>query len=220
MVIETSGERIVTRYVINCGGLQSDRLAALGGAVPGVQIVPFRGEYYELTPEARGLVRNLIYPVPRSEFPFLGVHFTRGVHGHVECGPNAVLNGGREEYAKFSIEPTDLAETLTYPGFLKLASKYYRAGFGELVRSMSKKAFLTAAQRLIPQLQAGHLLAAPAGIRAQAVSRDGRLLDDFAIVESEFVLSVINAPSPAATASLMIGAQIAERYARRFSGTA
>lgn len=220
VLIECSGDRFGARYVINCGGLQSDRLASLGGASHGVQIVPFRGEYFELTPEARALVKNLIYPVPRPEFPFLGVHFTRGIHGHVECGPNAVLNGGREEYEKFAINPTDLAETLTYPGFLKLASKYYREGWEEMIRSMSKTAFLAAAQKLIPQLQARHLLVAPAGIRAQAVSHDGQLVDDFAIVESEFVLSVINAPSPAATASLIIGAQIAERCAYRFSGRA
>lgn len=209
--IETDHGRIVCRFVVNCGGLQSDRLAALGGADHGVQIVPFRGEYYELTEEARGLVRNLIYPVPRPEFPFLGVHFTRGIHGDVECGPNAVLNGGREEYEKGAINPTDLAETLTFPGFLRLAAKYYQAGAEEMVRSLSKKAFLKAVQALVPKVRDHHLVPAPAGIRAQAVSRDGKLLDDFAIVESEFVLSVINAPSPAATASLMIGKYVAAR---------
>jgi (S)-2-hydroxyglutarate dehydrogenase len=215
--VETSQARILTRYVINCAGLQSDRLASLAGAEQKVTIVPFRGEYYEFTPEARGLVRNLVYPVPRAEFPFLGVHFTRGIHGEVECGPNAVLNGGREEYGKFSINPTDLAETLTYSGFLKLASTYYRAAWKEFVRSVSKKAFLESVQRLIPEVQGKHLLPAPAGIRAQAVSRDGQLVDDFAFSESEFVLNVINAPSPAATASLMIGAHITDRYAARFS---
>ncbi len=209
--VETTAGRVTCRFVINCGGLQSDRLAALGGADHGVQIVPFRGEYYELTEDARGLVRNLIYPVPRPEFPFLGVHFTRGIHGDVECGPNAVLNGGREEYEKGAINLTDLAETLTFPGFLRLAAKYYQAGAEEMVRSLSKKAFLKAVQALIPKVQDRHLIPAPAGIRAQAVSRDGKLLDDFAIHESPYVLSVINAPSPAATASLMIGKHIAER---------
>lgn len=212
--IETEARRFTCRFVVNCGGLQSDRLAQLGGAAGDVRIVPFRGEYYELRPEARGLVRNLIYPVPKPEFPFLGVHFTRGIHGDVECGPNAVLNFGRETYAKGSVNPTDLAETILYPGFLRLCLKYYRIGGQEMLRSYSKKAFLSAAQTLLPKLEERDLRKAPAGIRAQAVTRDGYLLDDFAMEESEYMLSIVNAPSPAATASLRIGQYIAARVER------
>lgn len=209
--VETEAERHVCRFVVNCGGLQSDRLAELGGLKSDVRIVPFRGEYYELSQEARGLVKSMIYPVPNPEFPFLGVHFTRGVHGEVECGPNAVLNFGRETYDKGSLNLTDLAETMMFPGFLRFAAKHYRVGLRELRRSRSKTAFLDAAKALIPKLRERHLIPAPAGIRAQAVTRDGLLLDDFALEESEYVLSVVNAPSPAATASLRIGQHIAQR---------
>lgn len=209
--VETESERHVCRFVVNCGGLQSDRLAGLCGLRTQAQIVPFRGEYYELCGEARGFVKNLVYPVADPEFPFLGVHFTRGIHGEVECGPNAVLNLGRETYNKGSMNLTDLAETLMFPGFLRFAAQHYRVGARELWRSHSKRAFLAAAQALIPKLEARHLSPAPAGIRAQAVTRDGFLLDDFAFEESEYVLNVVNAPSPAATASLQIGHHIAER---------
>jgi L-2-hydroxyglutarate oxidase len=215
--VDTSQGRFRARYVVNCGGLQSDRLAALGGAAPEVRIVPFRGEYYELVPEARSLVRNLIYPVPRPEFPFLGVHFTRRIDGSVECGPNAVLALGREAYEKFEVHPGDLFEALTYPGFLRLAAKYWRVGLGEAHRSLSKAAFVTALQRLLPAIRSEHLVPAPAGIRAQAVARDGTLVDDFLLHESEHVLSVVNAPSPAATASLNIGKLVAERVSARLA---
>jgi L-2-hydroxyglutarate oxidase len=176
-----------------------------------VRIVPFRGEYYQLSQQARGLVRNLVYPVPNPAFPFLGIHFTRGVDGSVECGPNAVLNLGRETYKKAQLDPTDLAETLLFPGFLRLLAKYHHIGAREMLRSLSKKAFVEAAQALVPRLEARHLIPAPAGIRAQAVSPSGVLVDDFLLAESEYVLSVVNAPSPAATASLQIGHHIALR---------
>ncbi len=209
--VETRAGSVRARYVVNCGGLQSDRLAELGGQLPGVRIVPFRGEYYSLVPEAKRLVRNLVYPVPRPEFPFLGVHFTRMIDGGVECGPNAVLALGREAYEKGHVEPGDLLEALTYPGFLKLSSKYWRVGLGEVKRSLSKAAFVKALQALVPEIRSEHLLEAPAGIRAQAVAPDGSLVDDFMLHEGEHVLSVVNAPSPAATASLNIGRLIAGR---------
>lgn len=211
ILVETSSGRHVCRFVVNCGGLQSDRLAELAGLGSAVRIVPFRGEYYQLSGEARGFIKNLVYPVPDPAFPFLGVHFTRGVHGDVECGPNAVLNLGRETYAKGSIHLADMSDTLMFPGFLRFAAKHYRVGLQELWRSHSKRAFLKAAQALVPKLEACHLSPAPAGIRAQALTRDGFLLDDFALEESEYVLSVVNAPSPAATASLRIGHLIAQR---------
>lgn len=214
---ETSAGPFAGRYVVNCGGLQSDRLAALGGPAPKVRIVPFRGEYYELEPGARSLVRHLVYPVPRPEFPFLGVHFTRRIDGSVECGPNAVLALGREAYDKFAVDPGDLFEALTYPGFLRLSARYWRVGLGEVHRSLSKAAFVAALQRLLPAIRAEHLVPAPAGIRAQAVARDGTLVDDFLLEENEHVLSVVNAPSPAATASLNIGRSIAARVAARLA---
>lgn len=215
--IETTAGTFTGRFVINCGGLQSDRLAALGGPAPNLRIVPFRGEYYELEPEARSLVRNLIYPVPRPEFPFLGVHFTRMIGGSVECGPNAVLALGREAYEKYEVNPEDLLEALTYPGFLRLSARYWRVGLGEVHRSVSKAAFVAALQRLLPEIRGEHLVPAPAGIRAQAVAPDGSLVDDFLLHESEHVLSVVNAPSPAATASLNIGKLIAGRVAARLA---
>jgi L-2-hydroxyglutarate oxidase len=215
--VETRAGRVLAHYVVNCGGLQSDRLAALGGHASGVRIVPFRGEYYALKPEVRHLVKNLVYPVPRPEFPFLGVHFTRMIDGSVECGPNAVLALGREAYEKGHVEPGDLIETLTYPGFLRLSRNYWRVGLGEVKRSLSKAAFVEALQALLPEIRSEHLVPAPAGIRAQAIAPDGSLVDDFMLQESEHVLSVVNAPSPAATASLNIGRLIAERVEHHLS---
>lgn len=215
--IETTTGSFVARYVVNCGGLQSDRLAALGGPEPEVRIVPFRGTYYAVKPEAAYRVRHLIYPVPRPEFPFLGVHFTRMIDDTVECGPNAVLALGREAYESFAVDPGDLLESLTYSGFLRLSAKYWRVGWDEVYRSVSKGAFVAALQRLVPEIRSEHLTPAPAGIRAQAVARDGSLVDDFLMYENEHVLSVINAPSPAATASLNIGKLIAGRVAARLS---
>lgn len=194
--------------VINCGGLHADRLARAAGAAPATRIVPFRGEYFELTPDAEHLVRNLVYPVPDPRFPFLGVHFTRMVHGGVECGPNAVFALAREGYRWLDINPRDLADALVWPGTWRLFGKHWRIGAGEAWRSVSKRAFVRALQRLIPSIQAEHLTPAPSGVRAQALERSGHLLDDFALVREGSVLHVLNAPSPAATASLAIAERI------------
>lgn len=205
------GDRLTADVVVNCAGLHSDRVTALSGMASPAAIVPFRGEYYELTPEARHLCRTLIYPVPDPAFPFLGVHVTKMVDGGVECGPNAVLALAREGYRWRDVDRRDLWEVLSSPAFLKLARKYWRTGMGEMWRSASKGAFVKALQRLVPELEAEHLVAAPAGVRAQALTPDGALLDDFAFAESERVVNVVNAPSPAATAALAIGSIVAER---------
>jgi (S)-2-hydroxyglutarate dehydrogenase len=204
-------------YVVNCAGLHSDRITALSGQPPAVKIVPFRGEYYEVKPSAHHLCRNLIYPVPDPNFPFLGVHFTRMIHGGVECGPNAVLAFAREGYHKTDVNIADLVETLTYPGFLKMAAKYWQTGLGEMWRSFSKAAFVKALQHLLPEIRAAELEPAPAGIRAQAIAPDGALVDDFMIQESERLINVCNAPSPAATASLNIGKVIVEKLSQRLA---
>lgn len=203
-------------YVVNCAGLHSDRVAAMGGSQPAARIVPFRGEYYRLKPGAEHFCNNLIYPVPDPQFPFLGVHFTRTAWGEVECGPNAVLAFAREGYRKTDVNLGDLWETLTYPGFAKLGARYWRMGAGEMWRSISKAAFVKALQRLMPDITAEQLEPMPAGIRAQAVAADGRMLDDFAFAESPRMVHVVNAPSPAATASLSIGKTIVEKLAQRF----
>ena len=213
-VLTTRGQYTATQ-IVNCAGLYSDRIAALSGKPPGVRIVPFRGEYYELRPEAHHLVRNLIYPVPDAEFPFLGVHFTRMIDGRVECGPNAVLAFAREGYTKRTINLAELAQSLSYPGFVRIALKHWRMGMGEIWRSVSKTAFVRALQRLLPDIRPEHLEPAPAGVRAQAVLRNGTLVDDFLIEESDRVVNVLNAPSPAATSALNIGGLIVEKVARR-----
>jgi (S)-2-hydroxyglutarate dehydrogenase len=195
-------------FMVNCAGLHSDRIARLAGMKPKVKIVPFRGEYFELREQAHHLCRNLIYPVPDPNFPFLGVHFTRMIAGGVECGPNAVLAFAREGYTNTTINIGDLAETLTYGGFLKMASKYWRMGMGEMHRSFSKKAFVEALQHLIPAVTIDDLVSAPAGVRAQAVGADGALVDDFSFEEDECAVHVLNAPSPAATACLAIADHI------------
>jgi (S)-2-hydroxyglutarate dehydrogenase len=202
---------------VNCAGLYCDRVAALGGERPPAKIVPFRGEYYELKPEALHLCRNLIYPVPDPAFPFLGVHFTRMIDGKVECGPNAVLAFAREGYLKRIIRPGDMLDYLTYFGFLKLSARYWRVGAGEMWRSFSKGAFVHALQRLIPEIRGDMLETGRAGVRAQAVAPDGTMVDDFLIVESERMVHVCNAPSPAATSSLNIGKLITEKLARQFT---
>lgn len=209
-VLVTDSGEIEAKYVVNCAGLQSDRVARLLGQSPDVKIVPFRGEYFELTSDAEHLCKNLIYPVPDPEFPFLGVHFTRMMGGGVECGPNAVLAFAREGYTRTTLNSRDLFESLTYPGFLRLARKFWKTGLGEMWRSFNKRAFVKALQRLIPELESHHMVPAPAGVRAQAVNRDGSLVDDFLFVEDERVVSVLNAPSPAATSSLNIGDMIAD----------
>ncbi len=210
MRVETTAGDFGTGLIINCAGLYADRIARLAGAKPPMKIVPFRGEYYELTPERRKLVRNLIYPVPDPAFPFLGVHFTRRVDGSIEAGPNAVLAYMREGYTRTAIDPYDLFETLSYPGFLRLARKYWKTGVGEMVRSLNKGAFTRALQKLLPEIRESDLAPAGAGVRAQAVDLQGGLLDDFSIIRTERAIHVCNAPSPGATASLIIGRTIAE----------
>ncbi|MAB61374.1 MAG: L-2-hydroxyglutarate oxidase [Verrucomicrobiales bacterium] len=197
--------------VINCAGLYSDIIADKGGAKSEMKIIPFRGEYYELTDSAKSLVKNLIYPVPDPNFPFLGVHFTRMIDGGVECGPNAVLAFAREGYGKLKINPNELLESLCYPGFIKLASKYWKTGLGEIWRSLSKQAFVKALSVLVPEIKSEDLKKAPAGVRAQAVSVDGSMVDDFYFSRNGNVLNVCNAPSPAATASLNIAKVISEK---------
>jgi L-2-hydroxyglutarate oxidase len=209
LVLKTPSGAIHARFLVNCAGLQSDRVARLCGVAPGLQIVPFRGEYYELAPEQRHLCRNLIYPVPDPRFPFLGVHFTRGIGGGVEAGPNAVLALAREGYRHRDINLYDLLQCGLYGGFWKMAWRYWAMGLGEFYRSFSKAAFVAALQGLIPEITAADVRRGGAGVRAQALEPDGSLSDDFRIREAARQLHVLNAPSPAATASLAIGREIA-----------
>ncbi|NJN96538.1 MAG: L-2-hydroxyglutarate oxidase [Anaerolineales bacterium] len=214
--LETTRGEVRCRYLINCGGLQSDRVARLCGVEPGLRIVPFRGEYYELIPERQFLVKNLIYPAPDPQFPFLGVHFTRMIHGGVEAGPNAVLAFKREGYQRSSFSPGDAWEIATYNGFWRLAGKHWRMSLGEFHRSYSKQAFVKALQRLLPDLRMADVHPAGAGVRAQALEPSGALVDDFRIVEAKRMIHVLNAPSPAATASLSIGQSIAQMAETQF----
>ncbi len=210
-VVETTAGELDADLVVNCGGLHCDRIARASGVASGPRVVPFRGEYYVLKPEATHLCRHLIYPVPDPNFPFLGVHFTRMVEGGVECGPNAVLAFAREGYTFGTVDLRDLVETLGYGGFHRLALKHWRSGLGEMWRSLSKAAFVKSLQRLVPEIRSEQIVPAPAGVRAQAVNRDGSMVDDFQILEAEGVVHVLNAPSPAATASLNIGRHVAEQ---------
>lgn len=206
-----------TKLVINCAGLYSDKVAQFTQQDPiHLRIIPFRGEYYEIKPEKQHLVKNLIYPVPDPNFPFLGVHFTRMIGGGVEAGPNAVLAFRREGYKKLDIHAKELWQTLTWPGFQKVAAKYWQTGLGEMYRSFSKAAFTKALQELIPEIKESDLVPGGAGVRAQACDRDGGLLDDFSIVERPNAINVCNAPSPAATSSLSIGQTVAELALKRF----
>jgi L-2-hydroxyglutarate oxidase len=207
-VLETNNGSFETRIVINCAGLHSDRIAKLGQVEPQAKIVPFRGEYYELTKEKRYLVKTLIYPVPNPDFPFLGVHFTKMIDGSVHAGPNAVLSLKREGYLKTDFDLRDFAEVMTYPGFWKLAAKHADEGIKEIIRSFSKAAFVKSLQKLIPEVQAQDLVPTHAGVRAQALKNDGSLVDDFLIVQGQNSIHVCNAPSPAATSSLEIGKAI------------
>jgi L-2-hydroxyglutarate oxidase len=204
------------RYVVNCAGLHSDRIARLAAGHAPAQIVPFRGEYYRLKAGSQNLCNHLIYPVPDPQFPFLGVHFTRTAWGDVECGPNAVLAFAREGYRKTDLNAHDLLETLTYGGFIKMGMHHWRMGVGEMWRSVSKAAFVKALQRMMPDLRSEDLEPMPAGVRAQAVGPDGAMLDDFTFQESARMVHVLNAPSPAATASLSIGKTIVDKLAQRF----
>ena len=215
VVVETTGGEVAGDLLVNCTGLHCDRVTRMGGVRPDAKIVPFRGEYYELTSEATHLCRNLIYPTPDPKFPFLGVHFTRMIHGGVECGPNAVLAFAREGYRKRDINLRDLCESLTYMGFLRMASRHWRTGMGEMWRSFSKQAFVKALSRLLPAIRAEHLVAAPAGVRAQALSPDGTLVDDFLVQPNARIVNVGNAPSPAATASLNVGSLVVDRLVER-----
>jgi (S)-2-hydroxyglutarate dehydrogenase len=215
LTLDTTAGSFRARHLVNCAGLQCDRVARLCGARPGVRIVPFRGEYYELAPARRHLVRNLIYPVPDPQFPFLGVHFTRKVGGGVEAGPNAVLAFKREGYRKTSFSLADSLATVTFPGFWRLATRYWRMGSGEMWRSWNTAAFVRALQRLLPEVERPDLAPGGAGVRAQALDRSGALVDDFSIIEQDGMVHVLNAPSPAATASLAIGRHIAGMAARQ-----
>jgi len=215
--IETSKRTLQAKLVVNCAGLYSDKVAQMNDPhITEVKIIPFRGEYFNLKAEKEYLVKNLIYPAPDPNFPFLGVHFTRLKKGGIKAGPNAVLAFKREGYKKTQVNFAELAETLAWPGFQKVARKYWETGLGELYRSFSKAAFTKAIQELIPEIQESDLVEGEAGVRAQACDRTGGLLDDFSILESAFAINVLNAPSPAATSSLSIGSTVAELVLKRF----
>ena len=216
LALETSRGEFHAKRLVSCAGLHCDRVARAAGTRPGVKIVPFRGEYYTLVPSSERLVRGLIYPVPDPRFPFLGVHFTRMVHGGVEAGPNAVLALKREGYQKSDFDWLDTFESLTFPGFWRMARKYWRTGLGEVWRSISKRAFVAALRRLVPEIREEDLVPGGAGVRAQALQPSGQLVDDFHIAEGPRALHVLNAPSPAATASLAIGEEIARRATECF----
>lgn len=215
--LTTSAGEISTRFIVGCAGLQADRVARFCGLDPGIRIVPFRGEYYELRPERRLLVRNLIYPIPDPRFPFLGVHFTRRVGGGVEAGPNAVFAFRREGYSKTSFSLRDTVESFAWPGFWRLSGRYLSTGLGEFRRSWSRAAFTRALEELLPDVRPEDLVPGGAGVRAQALGRDGSLLDDFLFADGPGQIHVLNAPSPAATAALAIGRVVAERAVRNFS---
>lgn len=215
VVVVTQKASYTSKLLVNCAGLYSDKIAGLTMKNVDFRIIPFRGEYYKLRKEKEYLVKTLIYPVPDPNFPFLGVHFTTMVGGGVECGPNAVLAFKREGYKKTDINLSELGETLAWPGFRKIVSKYWRTGLGEIHRSYSKPAFTKALQKLMPEIREEDLIEGGAGVRAQACDRTGGLLDDFLILEDKQVINVCNAPSPAATSSLSIGATVAELVKKR-----
>ncbi|MGN7889626.1 L-2-hydroxyglutarate oxidase [Dyadobacter sp. 22481] len=216
-VVTASGKIFETKLVVNCAGLYSDKVAQLTQPENiNVRIIPFRGEYYKIRPEKHYLVKNLIYPVPDPNFPFLGVHFTRMIEGGIEAGPNAVFAFKREGYGKLDIDVTEMLESLSWPGFQKVAMKYWRTGLGEYYRSFSKAAFTKALQGLIPEIQSEDLIPGGSGVRAQACDYDGGLLDDFSIIENKTAINVCNAPSPAATSSLSIGQTVSEKVLSRF----
>jgi L-2-hydroxyglutarate oxidase LhgO len=212
-VVETRAGAFQAKTVVNCAGLYSDRIALMAGADPGVRIIPFRGEYYELAESRRELVRNLIYPVPDPELPFLGVHFTRRVDGSVEAGPNAVLALRREGYHKTDFSPSELASALGFAGFWKMAKRQWRNAAGEYYRSLSKAAFTRSLRKLLPEIREQDLSPGGSGVRAQAIDTNGKLVDDFHVVRNDGIVHVLNVPSPAATASLVIGREIVEMNA-------
>lgn len=213
--ITTTKGDFATKMVVNCAGLYSDKITAMTMPEVQIQILPFRGEYYELIPEKQYLARHLIYPVPNPNFPFLGVHYTRMIEGGIEAGPNAVLAFKREGYSRWDINGKELLETLRYPGFQEIARRYWRDGLGELYRSFSKRAFVRALQHLIPEVREEDLVRGRSGVRAMACDPAGNLIDDYRIHETDLVINLCNAPSPAATASLSIGEMMAERTLQR-----
>jgi len=217
LVLETTGGAVAAGALVNCGGLQCDRIARLAGDRPDLRIVPFRGEYFELSPERRSLVKGLIYPVPDPSFPFLGVHLTRGIGGEVEAGPNAVLALARHGYERGSFEAADALSSLLYPGFWRMAARHWRMGLDEMRRSGSRRLFAESLRRFVPEIQEQDLTGGGSGIRAQAMDRNGKLVDDFHFVDGDRTIHVLNAPSPGATASLAIGAEIARRAKERFA---
>lgn len=217
LIIETTNGEFAVSYLVNCGGLYSDKIAKVCGVEPEVQIIPFRGEYYEIKEEKKYLVKNLIYPVPDPRFPFLGVHFTRMINGGVEAGPNAVLAFRRKGYLKTDFSLPEMADYFFSRGFWIMAKKYYKMGFDEFRRSFSKKLFAEALQKLVPEIREDDITPSGAGVRAQALDRNGNLLDDFCLIEAERMTHVLNAPSPAATASISIGETIAEKVIQNLS---
>ena len=216
LIISTNLDELKTKFLVNCGGLYSDRIAKICGVDPGLMIIPFRGEYYKLKSDKKNLVINLIYPVPDVSFPFLGVHFTRMIDGGVEAGPNAVLAFKREGYTHKDISLRDVSEMITYVGFWRMISKHYKMGFREFHRSLSKTAFVKALRKLVPDIDADSIEKGGTGVRAQALEPSGKLVDDFRIVETEKMIHVLNAPSPAATASISIGNKIAQMAKKNF----
>lgn len=216
LIIETNKDEIKSRVLINCAGLQSDRVAIKCGIKPNLKIVPFRGEYYNLIKEKENLVKNLIYPVPDPQFPFLGVHFTRRITGGTEAGPNAVLSFKREGYKKSDFSFADIMDMVTFGGFWRMAAKHYRMGIKEFYRSYNKHEFVNALKKLVPEINSKDIFPGGAGVRAQALEADGRLVDDFRIIEAENMVHVLNSPSPAATASISIGKTIAQIAEKRF----
>jgi (S)-2-hydroxyglutarate dehydrogenase len=218
LVIKTDGNEVHARSLVNCAGLQCDQIAEMTGSSGGLRIIPFRGEYYELTARCRELVRALIYPVPDPGFPFLGVHFTKRINGSIEAGPNAVLAFAREGYTRTSLNPGFLLGLAAFPGFWRMAARYWKMGVGEFYRSWVRPAFVKALQKLMPELRPEDITArgAGAGVRAQAVDSRGNLLDDFSFIEAENAIHVMNAPSPAATAAIAIGQEVARRARATF----
>jgi L-2-hydroxyglutarate oxidase len=217
MILETNQGEIKTRILVNCAGLQSDRVALKCGIKPNLQIIPFRGEYFNLVKEKEQLINHLIYPVPDPKFPFLGVHFTRMIKGGVEAGPNAVLAFKREGYKKFDFSIEDVLQMIFYRGFWQMAAKHYKMGIKEFYRSFNKNEFISALQKLIPEIKGADIYPGGAGVRAQALEPDGKLVDDFRIIEAENMVHVLNAPSPAATASISIGNIISGLAKKRYN---
>jgi (S)-2-hydroxyglutarate dehydrogenase len=217
VVVRTHAGEFATRYVVNCAGLYSDRIARLAGHDPGLMLVPFRGEYYDLAPARTSLVKALIYPVPDPAYPFLGVHFTKRIHGNVDAGPNAVLAFRREGYRRTDFDLSETMEVFGYSGFRAMARQHWKNGVGEMRRSWSKRMFVESCQSLVPEVCMEDMTAGGSGVRAQAVAEDGTLVDDFRFVAREQFLHVLNVPSPAATASLPIGREIVEMVKKQWS---